>query len=40
MCIRDSPESKDEDRQIHIFYNFLDKVLTEKRNILLPQNVE
>ena len=40
IVIGDRPESKDEDRQIHIFYKFLDKGLTEKRNILLPQNVE
>lgn len=40
IVVGDHPESKGEDRQIHIFYKFLDKWLTEKRNILLPQNVE
>lgn len=40
IVIGDHPESKDEDRQIHIFYKFLDNGLAEKRNILLPQNVE
>jgi hypothetical protein len=39
IVVGERPESKDEDRQIHIFYKFLDKGLTEKRNILLPQNV-
>lgn len=40
IVVGDRPEIKGEDRQIHIFYKFLDKGLTEKRNILLPQNVE
>ena len=40
IVIGDRPESKDEERQIHIFYKFLDKGLAEKRNILLSQNVE
>jgi hypothetical protein len=39
IVVGERPESKDEDRQIHIFYKFLDKGLSEKRNILLPQNV-
>jgi hypothetical protein len=39
IVVGDRPERKGEDRQIHIFYKFLDKGLTEKRNILLPQNV-
>lgn len=40
IVIGDRPENKGDEREIHIYYKFIDKGLTEKRNILLPQNVQ